>query len=133
MLGVVGRPRMHGMHMRLLISIPIGLVLLRILGHHGRHLLLVVRRVLVMRPHGRRHVGICAILPPLRHHGHGRLPVRKVILLHGCDGGAFRGISARTWCRGVVQGASPSFLIFGFLDRGLYLIHVQRIDGRRVR
>ena len=75
---------MHRMHVGLLISVPVRRILLRILGHHRSHMLLIVWLVRRVRPHGRRHGCVGAIVPPLRRlHGHGMLPIGKMILLHG--------------------------------------------------
>ena len=87
---------MHRMHLGLLISIPVGRVLLRVLG---QHLLLIVLLVLMWRSHRRWHGCIRAIVSSLRRlHGHGMLPIGMVILLHVFDRVAFRTFFARTWC-----------------------------------
>jgi hypothetical protein len=96
MLGVICRSSMHRVYVGLLISIPVGRVLLLILRNH---MLLIVRLILVMRPHGRWHGCVRTIMPPLwRLHRHGMLPIRMVILLHRAGQVAFRIFFARTWC-----------------------------------
>jgi hypothetical protein len=47
----------HGMHLLLLI-VPVGGILLWILGHHGRHVLGIVRLIARMGPHVRRHLRV---------------------------------------------------------------------------
>jgi hypothetical protein len=80
MLRIIWRSCMHRMHVRLLISIPVGLVLMRILRHHRSHMLLIIWLILVMLPHGRWYGCVRAIVPPLRSlHGHGMLPIRIVV------------------------------------------------------
>lgn len=77
--------RMHGMHGMLLIAIPIRRVGLRVLGHHGPHLLWVERLIARVLPHGRWDGGVGAFMPPRRRlHGHGVLPILMMILLHDC-------------------------------------------------
>ena len=78
---------MHGMHLLLLVLVPVGRVVLGILWHHSAHLLRIVLLILSMGPHVCRHRGIGAIMPPLRRlHGH-LLPIRHVVLIHvGGDG-----------------------------------------------
>jgi len=77
---------MHRMHvlLLLLIRVPVGRILLRVLRHHRPHVLSIIWLIARMRPHVRvwRQRGVGAIVPSLGLlHGHG-LPVRHVVGIH---------------------------------------------------